>query len=141
MVVMPLRATAPTGEPELSSIFQPLMLIAADVLLVSSNQSAPTGLLLLDQGATSEMNSLPIVPTVPGEPISFVSFTAAAAPSVPIALSVVIVELFRPAALLKVGKSGPPGEAPKLTLACSRPVALNRLTLSPPLLRPTPEPV
>src|SRR4051812_25847026 len=57
MEVMPLRATAAPNELELSSIFQPAMLTAVGPVLVTSNQSAPTGLLLLAQGATSEMTS------------------------------------------------------------------------------------
>ncbi len=55
MLVTPLSATAEAKESELSSIFQPAMLIALEPELVISNQSAPTGLLPLDQGATSEM--------------------------------------------------------------------------------------
>ena len=85
------------------------------VVLVSSNQSAATGLLPLDQGATSETNSLPMLP---GEPIStlLVSPRAWKAPFTPTALIVVTLALVRPAALLKVGK-GPAGEAPKVMLA------------------------
>ena len=85
---MPASATFGLGEPtplELSSIFQPVMLMAAEVVFVTSNQSALKGLLPLDQGATSEMKSLPMTP---GEPISFASPAAAKAPLTPTALSV-----------------------------------------------------
>src|SRR5215471_20234531 len=55
MLVMPFSATDDPKEFELSSIFQPLMTWAAVPILVTSNQSAATGLLPLDHGATSEM--------------------------------------------------------------------------------------
>ena len=57
MLVMPFRATAVAKEFELSSIFQPAMFTALAPVFVTSNQSAPTGLLPLDHGATSEMTS------------------------------------------------------------------------------------
>ena len=55
MLVMPFSGTAPAGDSELSSIFQPVMTAADAPMFVTSNQSAPTGLLPLDHGATSEM--------------------------------------------------------------------------------------
>lgn len=55
IVVTPFKATALANAPELSSTFQPVMSSAVAPLLVTSNQSAPTGLLPLDHGATSEM--------------------------------------------------------------------------------------
>src|SRR5258708_5320678 len=58
MLVMPLRDTAELKEFELSSILQPVMLIAVEPVFVTSNQSAATGLLPLDHGATSEMISV-----------------------------------------------------------------------------------
>ena len=59
IVVTPLRATALAKLAELSSIFQPVISTALALRLVTSNQSAATpGLLLLDQGATSEMISV-----------------------------------------------------------------------------------
>ena len=137
IVVMPFSATAAAAEPELSSIFQPVMSIAKPVVLVTSNQSAATGLLPLDQGATSETNSLP---AVPGEPISAASFAATNAPFSPAALALEIRAPFRPAALLNV-VNVPVGEAPNDTLACTTPAALNRLTWSPAVLSPTPVPV
>src|SRR5262245_47591071 len=93
IVVMPFRATEAAKEPELSSILQAVISMSWAVVLVTSNQSAATGLLPLDQGATSEMNS---VPMVPGEPISFGSPIAAKAPLAPIALSWEMFVLFRP---------------------------------------------
>src|SRR4051812_28798051 len=53
--VIPFRATAAPNEFELSSIRQPVMLTALPPVFVTSNQSAPTGLLLLAHGATSEI--------------------------------------------------------------------------------------
>src|SRR4029077_11139240 len=55
MRVMPFKATDEPNELELSSILHPVMSWAAVPTLVTSNQSAPRGLLPLDQGATSEM--------------------------------------------------------------------------------------
>ena len=66
MLVIPFNATAAAGDCELSSTFQPVISTATALVLVTSNQSAPTGLLPLDHGATSEINKRP---TVPGEPI------------------------------------------------------------------------
>src|SRR5262245_30397578 len=139
MVSTPLSAAPSANDCELSSIRQPVMSMSKAVLLVTSNQSAPTGLSPLDQGATSEMNSLP---TVPGEPISLASFVAAAAPWTPAlasAVSGVAVPLM-PAQLSKVG-NGPDGEAPNATLALRLLSASNRLTWSPPVLSPTPPPL
>src|SRR5262245_11961476 len=99
MLAMPFKATAAAKDSELSSIFQPARSTALPPTFVTSNQSAPTGLLPLDHGATSEMISLPAGPIVPGDPISLASFAAANAPRTPTALSVVIVVLLRPAAL------------------------------------------
>jgi hypothetical protein len=47
--------------------------------------------------------------------------------------------LFKPIALLNVLKSVI-GEAPKTTLACKTPAASYRLTASPPVLKPIPDP-
>src|SRR5688572_4003313 len=116
---MPLSAAATANEAEMSSIFQPVRSIARAVVLVTSNQSTASGLLLLDHGATSEMNSLP---TVPGEPISLGLLAATIAPLTPTALNSEMVALFRPAALLKVRNGGPVEDAPKATLDWSRPV-------------------
>src|SRR5579871_2992334 len=58
MLVMPFRATAEAKELELSSIFQPVMFTALALTLVTSNQSAPNAVPLL-QGATSVMTTLP----------------------------------------------------------------------------------
>src|SRR5262245_47590517 len=99
MLVMPLSATAAAKEPELSSIFQPVMSIVWVVLLVSSNQSAMPGLLPLAQGATSDTNRRP---TEPGEPISVwgvgVAGVTANPPFCPTALSWDTVPLLMPAA-------------------------------------------
>ena len=67
-------------------------------VFVNSNQSAATGLLPLDHGATSVIN---IFPMVPGEPTSVVLFKAANASLTPTALNVLIAVLFKPIALLK----------------------------------------
>src|SRR5258708_35327500 len=72
---------------ELSSIFQPVMSTAAPPTLVTSNQSAAYGLLLLAQGATSVMSSLPTLP-MPGGPTSFASPASTKAPLTPALLSV-----------------------------------------------------
>ena len=55
MLVTPFKRRGTANEFELSSIRQPVMSIAAELELVTSNQSAATGLLPLDHGATSEM--------------------------------------------------------------------------------------
>src|SRR5262245_3488492 len=55
MLVIPFKDTAAAKEFELSSIFQPVIFTAVEPVFVTSNQSAPTGLLPLDHGATSEM--------------------------------------------------------------------------------------
>ena len=68
MVVMPLKAIDEVKAFELSSTLEPVMSTALELLFVTSNQSAPTELLPLDQGATSEIIS--------GEGASFKSFTA-----------------------------------------------------------------
>src|SRR5262245_65809199 len=115
MLAIPVKATDAANEPELSSILQPVMSMALAVVLVTSNQSAPTGLLPLDQGATSEMKNRP---TVPGEPISSASFTAMKAPLTPTALSSVMLALFSPAALLNVANGALPADAANVTLAC-----------------------
>ena len=57
MLVMPLRASEETKAAELSSTFQPVMFTGLSLTLVTSNQSAATGLLPLDHGATSVMTS------------------------------------------------------------------------------------
>src|SRR5262249_57194263 len=77
ILLTPAKGTAAAKLCELSSIFQPRTSTGVAPTFDSSNQSAPTGLLPLDHGATSEMiNSLPM----PGDPISFVLFAAANAP-------------------------------------------------------------
>ena len=55
MLAMPLSGTAATGDSELSSTFQPARFTVPAPVFVTSNQSAATGLLPLDHGATSEM--------------------------------------------------------------------------------------
>ena len=141
MLEMPLRGTAATGDSELSSTFQPVMSTGPAPVFVTSNQSAPTGLLPLDHGATSVTIRMPTGPaTFPGEPISAESFAATKAPLTPTALSCEMVALSRPAVLSKVG-NGPEGEAPKDTLARSTPPPSYRLTASPPVLRPAPDPL
>ena len=57
MSVTPVSATAVPKALELSSILQPAMFTAVAPVFVTSNQSAPTGLFPLLQGATSEMTS------------------------------------------------------------------------------------
>ena len=52
--MIPFKATELAKELELSSTFQPEIFTATVPVLVSSNQSAPTGLFPLDHGATSE---------------------------------------------------------------------------------------
>ena len=56
----PLSAMAEANAWELSSTFQPEMFTGVEPVLVSSNQSEPTGLFatVLDQGETSEMMML-----------------------------------------------------------------------------------
>src|SRR5262249_40409883 len=90
ILAMPLRGAA-ANDCELSSLFQPEIFTACAVVFVTSNQSAPTGLLPLDHGATSEMNSLPIVP---GEPISLASLNATMPPLSPTLLNSEMVVLF-----------------------------------------------
>ncbi len=58
MLVMPSRATEDAKLLELSSNLQPVMFVALVPMLVSSNQSAATGELPLDHGATSVMKIL-----------------------------------------------------------------------------------
>src|SRR5262249_31117323 len=55
MLVIPVIGTERPKEFELSSIRQPVGLIEAEPMFVTSNQSAARLLLLLDQGATSDM--------------------------------------------------------------------------------------
>ena len=64
----PLSATALANALELSSTFQPVMSTACAPVLVSSNQSAPNGLLPLLHGAASETTSAGAI--APGEPVS-----------------------------------------------------------------------
>ncbi len=61
MLSMPLRASAAAGDSELSSTFQPVMVTGLSLMLVTSNQSAPTGLLPLDHGVTSVMATTAVV--------------------------------------------------------------------------------
>jgi hypothetical protein len=75
----------------------------------------------------------------PGEPTSFASEAAANAPFRPATLSVESTTWLSPAELSNVAK-GPLGAAPKETVACSVPPPSKRLTASPPVLSPTPEP-
>ena len=57
MLVMPFSKTEVLKELESSSIFQPVILTAERLTLVTSNQSAPKVVLLL-HGATSVMTRL-----------------------------------------------------------------------------------
>ena len=100
--------------------------------------------MLLAQGATSVMISLPTLP-MPGEPISLASPAATKAPLTPTALSVEItgngsVVLPAPAWLSKVANGAAVGAAPKPTPVTRLPAPSKRVTSSPLLLRPTPEP-
>src|SRR5689334_11075635 len=85
----PLSATAPTGDCELSSIFQPVRSTVVAPKFVTSNQSAPTGLSPLDHGATSVIRTSTTVgpSTTPGEPVS-VPLADWKAPSTPTVLNV-----------------------------------------------------
>src|SRR5438445_13389134 len=84
--VMPVSGMALAMEWELSSIFQPVRSTAELPVLVTSNQSAASGLLELDQGAISEITRLlgatacvteRVKPTVAsGEPPTLASSTA-----------------------------------------------------------------
>ena len=58
MLVMAFRATEDAKLLELSSNLQPVIFTGLVPLLVNSNQSAPTGELPLDHGATSVMKIL-----------------------------------------------------------------------------------
>ena len=58
MLVMAFRATEDAKLLELSSNLQPVIFTGLVPLLVNSNQSAPTGELLLDHGAISVMKIL-----------------------------------------------------------------------------------
>ena len=55
IVVMPPIVTDEANEFELSSIFHPVMVTADVPVFDNSNQSAATGLLPLDHGATSDI--------------------------------------------------------------------------------------
>jgi hypothetical protein len=68
MLVMPFKVRAAPKLLELSSNLQPVMFIALELVLVSSNQSAATGELPLLQGATSVTKMPPVV-------VAGVSFT------------------------------------------------------------------
>ena len=138
MLVMPFRVAAPTKDCESSSVFQPVIFTAVARVFVTSNQSAATGLFPLDQGATSEINSLPVAP---GEPVS-VLLAERNAPLLPATLKVEMVgsgrvTLPRPALLSNVT---PAVAEPKLTPVMRVPAESKRFTASPALLRPTPEP-
>jgi hypothetical protein len=68
---------------------------------------------------------------VPGEPISVfpgIGLADSKAPFTPTALKVEMVVPSRPAELSKVGKTGGPSEAPKVTLAFLDPVESKRFT-------------
>src|SRR5262245_57128807 len=58
MEVTPFSAMALANACELSSSFQPVMSTGVLAVWVASNQSAPSGLLPLDQAATSEITRL-----------------------------------------------------------------------------------
>src|SRR5262245_52521944 len=58
MLVIPVIGTALPNKWELSSTFQPAMFCVTVPMFVTSNQSEPSWLLPLDQGATSEMMSV-----------------------------------------------------------------------------------
>jgi hypothetical protein len=64
------------------------------------------------------------VAIAPGEAISLVSLMAVKLPFAPTALGWLMVVLLSAAALSKDGNDGPPGEAPKDTLAWRTPVLL-----------------
>src|SRR5262245_51615449 len=143
MLATPTIGTDTAKLFELSSILQPVMSTAAPPTLVTSNQSARYGLLLLAQGATSVTMSLPTLP-MPGDPTSLASPAATKAPSTPTTLSVEITVKgslvpLTPVWLSKVA-NGPVGDAPKPTPATMLPAASKSVTSSPLLLRPTPEP-
>ena len=89
MLVMPFSVTAAAGDSELSSTFQPVMSTALAPVLVTSNQSAPTGLLPLDHGATSVTRRSAGAGGLairPGEPTSAGSPSATKAPFTPATL-------------------------------------------------------
>src|SRR5262249_8016099 len=101
---------------------------------------APYEVPLLLHGETSEM--IRVVALVPGEPVSIPS-AARMAPFTPTALSVVTdgsgsVVLPIPAVLSNVL---PVVDTPKATPVTRFPAESNRLTASPPVLRPTPPPL
>ncbi len=82
---------------------------------------------------------------VPGEPISAVSPFAAKAPLAPEVLKAEkngpgSVVLPRRALFSKVANGAEAGAAPKVTPVMTLPAESKRLTASPPVLRPTPEP-
>src|SRR5215813_2868776 len=76
MLVTPFNGTDTANEFELSSIVQPTRLTDAVPKLVTSNQSAATGLLPLDQGAASVIARL-IGPPPPAGVITRVYATLA----------------------------------------------------------------
>ena len=81
-------------------------------------------------------------PMVPGEPISLVvaSPGATKAPFCPTTLRLEITTLLSPAELSNVARGVPLGAAAKEMAARSVPPMSKRLTASPPVDRPTPDP-
>ena len=115
-------------------------------MFVTSNQSAPYGVLPLPHGVTSEMitlgSTMPPPAIRPGEPVSAPS-PRRNAPFTPATLSVETIGsgstlLPAPAALSNVK---PVVDAGTLMPVTRLPPASNRLTLSPPVLRPMPLPL
>ena len=127
-LVTPLSAIALANALELSSTFQPARSTACAPRLVTSNQSAPYGLSPLLHGDASVTASLGAI--VPGEPVSPLRVNA---PLTPATLSLRPVETF--------SNVKPLVEAPKVTPVMRVPAGLNRLTASPSVERPMPEPL
>src|SRR5262245_45571080 len=101
MLVIPPRANAAVGDSEPSSTFHPVMSTALAPMLVTSNQSAATGLLPLLHSATSVTRRTPGA-EYPGDPISTGEFAATNAPFTPATLKRDTVALFSAAVLSKV---------------------------------------
>ena len=77
---------------------------------------------------------------VPGEPTSVPSFAATNAPLTPAALNVEIAPL-TPAALSNEWNGALESDTPNVTPVTTVPVESKMFTASPPVLRPTPDPV
>ena len=118
MLVMPFSGTAAAGDSELSSIFQPVMSTGDAPMFVTSNQSAPTGLLPLHHGATSEMISLRGAGD-PARRADFVRHRRAAtnAPLTPTTLSCVMRGVVQRRPRCRSRERAGCGETPKVTPA------------------------